>query len=146
MFVCFHDWTGKATGTGLNPVSPTIKFKIMTEEERLKKLGYKYEGQEADGKTVKLIYVKVDKTTYCAQTGRPEVIPEIGDLAIFWDKGEERLAIIARLTNTDCCSPYFLSSNRVWYECAIRFRDDKQFELITRANGNRNGKAEEKAG
>lgn len=118
----------------------------MTEEERLKKLGYKYKGQEAFGKTVKLIYVKEDVTIYCTLTGRPEVVPEIGDMAIFWDKGKERCAIIARLMDTDCCNPYFLSSNRVWYECAIRFRDDKQFELISKGNGNRNGKAEEKAG
>lgn len=141
-FVCFHDWAGKVIDTGLNPVSPTIKFKIMTEIERLEKLGYKYEGQEADGKTVKLIFVKQDITIYCAQTGRPEVVPEIGDLAIFWNKGEGRCAIIARLTDTSDEGDYpFCASNYAWYERAVRFRDDKQFELISGANGNRNGKA-----
>nr|DAU79661.1 MAG TPA: hypothetical protein [Caudoviricetes sp.] len=72
---------------------------------------------------------------HCDLTDHVEEIPRIGDTAIFWDNEDRTRAIIARLSDenssdsTDDC-PYE-AANGVWFQNAIRFRSEDQYQQIT---------------
>lgn len=72
---------------------------------------------------------------HCDLTDHVEEIPRIGDTAIFWDNDDRTRAIIARLSDdnssdlTDDC-PY-KAANDVWFQNAIRFRSEDQYQQIT---------------
>lgn len=71
----------------------------------------------------------------CDLTDQVEEVPRIGDTAVFWDDGDRKSAIIARLSDdnssdlTDEC-PY-QAANGVYYKNSIRFRSDDQYRQIT---------------
>lgn len=72
---------------------------------------------------------------HCDLTDHVEEIPRIGDTAIFWDNEDRARAIIARLSDenlsdsTDDC-PY-KAANDIWFQNAIRFRSEDQYQQIT---------------
>lgn len=68
------------------------------------------------------------------ETGRVESIPDIGDLAIFWDEGHESEAAIGILTDYDLPKQFiekaYKSNNGNWTKFAVKFRDYAQYDAI----------------
>lgn len=73
-------------------------------------------------------------------TNELECVPEIGELAILWDEGRWRNAIIARLADkefvADLDDSPFMAHTGVWYDKAIRFRNPEQFDKVIKYRGN----------
>lgn len=67
-------------------------------------------------------------------TGCMELTPEMGDIAIFWDKGKEWKAVVAPLADKDFAAEYqkypYKASTQDWYENAVRFRNPDQLNKI----------------
>lgn len=72
---------------------------------------------------------------HCDLTDHVEEIPRIGDTAIFWDNEDRTRAIIARLSDensSDSTDDYpYEAANGVWFQNAIRFRSEDQYQQIT---------------
>ena len=70
---------------------------------------------------------------FCDETERTEEEPRIGQLAIMWGKNR-REAIISRVEDIDCTDFTYKAKNQEWYERAIRFRDEEQYNKILSYN------------
>lgn len=83
--------------------------------------------KKEDGKVLIVIEPeeKKERTVMCEETGREEVEPEIGDLAIVWNNPRE--AIISRIQDKEMDSMPYQAKNGEWYKNAIRFRDEEQY-------------------
>lgn len=66
---------------------------------------------------------------FCDETERTEEEPSIGQLAILWGKNR-REAIISRVEDIDYKDFTYKAKNQEWYERAIRFRDEEQYNKI----------------
>lgn len=89
--------------------------------------------------TIVMTYRKKSKEFLSPVTNELECVPEIGELAIFWDYGKERNAIIARLSDKDYATDLkysFMIHTGEWYDNAIRFRNPEQFNKVTKYRGN----------
>ena len=73
---------------------------------------------------------------HCIETDHVESVPTTGDLAIFWEENDSRSAIIARMDDYNVDDDIdgkalFQAANGIWYEHAMRFRSDEQYNKIT---------------
>lgn len=95
---------------------------------------------EKEGNTIIISLQNNENILHCEQTGENEYIPDIGDLAIFWDKSKEWKAIVARLSDKEYAAQYqshpYKASNEEWYDMAIRFRDPNQLDKIIKYKQN----------
>lgn len=71
----------------------------------------------------------------CDLTDQVEEVPRIGDTAVFWDDEDRKSAIIARLSDENSSDltderPY-KAANDIWFQNAIRFRSEDQYQQIT---------------
>ncbi len=86
------------------------------------------------GDTIILTFKKKSEEFLSPYTNEIEMIPEVGDLAIFWDPGKESQAIVARLIDRDFAVEYqeypYMASTRKWFKKAIKFRNPDQFDKI----------------
>lgn len=72
---------------------------------------------------------------HCDLTDHVEEVPRIGDTAIFWDDEDRTRAIIALLSDENSSDltderPY-KAANDIWFQNAIRFRSEDQYQQIT---------------
>lgn len=72
---------------------------------------------------------------HCKLTDHIEEVPRIGNTAVFWNDEDRKGAIIARLSDENSSDltdehPY-QAANEIWYQNAIRFRSEDQYQQIT---------------
>lgn len=71
----------------------------------------------------------------CDLTDQVEEVPRIGDTAIFWNDEDRTRAIIARLSDdnsSDLTDEHsYKAANDIWFQNAIRFRSEDQYQQIT---------------
>lgn len=70
---------------------------------------------------------------FCDETGRAEEEPRIGQLAIMWGK-DRREAIISKVIDTDYGDFTYQAKNGEWYDHAVRFRDEEQYNKILQSD------------
>lgn len=72
---------------------------------------------------------------FCDETQQVEKIPRIGNLSIFWKTGLQSMAVISRLKDMDFKDPLnkYQATDEKWYENAIIFQDEKQYNTILNA-------------
>lgn len=101
--------------------------------------GSKYVTAETIDDNITLIFEPNDTGAFlCDITDDLEYIPSPGDLSIFWNKEKPNSAIIAQLNDYNFSEEnLFQSSNRLWYNNAIKFRNEEQYDKIIKSN---NGK------
>lgn len=90
--------------------------------------------------TIVMTFRKKSSDFLSPVTNELECVPGIGELAIFWDEGRWRNAIIARLSEKAFVAELnecpFMAHTGVWYDKAIRFRNPEQFNKVTKYRGN----------
>lgn len=85
--------------------------------------------QAEDKKIVILFEPETPNIFFCDETERTEEEPRIGQLAIMWGKNR-REAIISRVEDIDYTDFTYKAKSQEWYERAIRFRDEEQYNKI----------------
>lgn len=91
--------------------------------------------KEDDG-TITTLFVSEamnERIFLCEETGELEVLPNIGDFAIFWNEKTRQEAVVCNLKAKDGES--YVSSSCEYYEHAIKFRDYKQYLQIKGIHG-----------
>lgn len=100
-----------------------------------------------EGDNVFLSLKKKSRDFLSVYTGEMETLPEIGDLAIVWDRGQEKGARIVKLTDKEfaaSCQDYpYKAHTGEWFGKAVRFRNPEQFDKIIKYKGD-DAKEEEK--
>lgn len=90
--------------------------------------------------TIVMTFRKKSKDFLSPVTNELECVPEIGELAIFWDEGRWLNAIIARLSDKDFVAELndspFMAHTGKWYDKAIRFRNPEQLDKVIKYRGN----------
>nr|DAJ47744.1 MAG TPA: hypothetical protein [Caudoviricetes sp.] len=102
---------------------------------------------EQDGDKIVMVIEKVTKDFMSDITGCYECPPELGDLAIFWNKGKEWKAIVSFLDDYELAAEYmelpYKARNQEWYGYAIKFRNPEQFDKILKYKPNVTKKEDE---
>lgn len=87
-----------------------------------------------------LIFKKKSEEFLSPITEETETLPDMGDLAILWNSGNEDQAIIARVADKEYAAelrtwPYMANTGK-WYMKGIRFRNQNQYNKILKYKGN----------
>ena len=86
-----------------------------------------------DKKIIILFEPENPNVLFCEETGHTEEEPRIGQIAIMWGK-RCREAIISRVEDIDFQDFTYKAKNEEWYDHAILFRDESQYNKILNYN------------
>lgn len=126
-------------------------------DERLLDLSdYNLIERRDEGDNVFLSLKKKSRDYLSVYTMEMETDPEIGDMAIVWDIGEESKARIVRLADKEFAADYqdypYKAHTGEWFRKGVRFRNPDQFDKIIKYKENatkeevQSGRSEKTAG
>lgn len=87
-----------------------------------------------DKKIIILFEPENPNVLFCEETGQTEEEPSIGQIAIMWNEKCSE-AILSRVEDVDYKDFTYKARGGEWYDHAIRFRDEDQYNRIIKYNG-----------